>query len=89
MNIGNQDASKARVHFYLSDNGTYGPNDPLLKNTSARRIKAGGSRKLKLTYRFLPGLRASGKFIIAVIDPPSRVQEGDESNNQIVFGPIP
>jgi hypothetical protein len=60
-----------------------------LKNTSARKIKAGGSRKLKLTYRLLPGLSASGKFIIAVIGPTSSVPERDESNNQIVFGPIP
>ncbi len=88
-NVGNRDASRTTIHFYLSDNATYDPNDLLLKNVSAGKIKAGASRELKLTYRFLPGLRASGKFIIAVIDSPVGAPVGDESNNQIVFGPIP
>jgi len=89
MNSGDRDASPARVYFYLSDTAVHDPKDVLLKKVFTGKIKAGGNREMKLIYRFSPGLNASGKFVIAVIDPTALILESDESNNQIVYGPIP
>jgi peptidyl-Asp metalloendopeptidase len=89
MNFGGRDVSTVKVYFYLSGDGVYDSKDPLLKRVIMGKIRAGDSREMKLNYWFPPGSNASGKFVIGVIDPTSLILEGDEFNNQIVYGPIP
>jgi hypothetical protein len=43
----------------------------------------------KLSYTLPSGVTASGKYVIAVLDADDAVQETDENDNVIAFGPIP
>lgn len=36
-----------------------------------------------------PGTTASGQYVIAVLDAANVIAEQDETNNVIVFGPMP
>ena len=49
----------------------------------------GGSKLLKLNYTLPSGQNASGKDVIAVIDPDDTIVETNELNNILVYGPIP
>jgi len=84
-NIGNRDASSSYVEIYLSDGEDY------LKRTSIGKLKVGRYKVLKISINYsLPiGQIASGKYIIAVIDPEDTAVETDEENNVVVYGPIP
>ena len=44
-------------------------------------MKAGMSRVKKGSYSLPPGMRASGKYIMAIIDEENAVREADEGNN--------
>ena len=88
QNIGNQDASSSFVKFYLSNDEKFDAGDISLKQIATGKIKVGGSKAIKLTYSFPLGETASGKYIIAVIDPDNIVKEIDETNNIVVYGPI-
>jgi hypothetical protein len=88
-NIGNKDASSTYVEIFLSDDDTYQEGDSSLKRSSTGKIKAGRSKAIKLSKTFPIGQTASGKYIIAVIDGGGSLAEIDETNNIIVFGPIP
>ena len=88
-NIGNRDVLSSSVRFYLSSDETYNGGDTLLKSLSGGKIKAGRSKIITLSYSFSSGGTASGKYIIGVIDADNTVLETDETNNNIVYGPIP
>jgi hypothetical protein len=88
-NKGNQGSSFTFVDFYLSDDATYDEGDTQLKRSSTGKIKAGRSKVIRLSYNFPKGQNAMDKYIIAVIDPGNLVTETDETNNTIVYGPIP
>jgi hypothetical protein len=90
-NIGNKNAlSAAYVDFYLSDDDTYDEEDVSLnKRVSTGKIKAQKSKVIKLSYSFPVGQTLKGKYIIAVIDKDDLLTEINETNNVIVFGPIP
>jgi hypothetical protein len=49
---------------------------------------SGGTRSIRLRVALPDGIRAGGKYLIAVLDAENAVQEADEGNNVIVFGPI-
>jgi subtilase family serine protease len=53
------------------------------------KIRTGKGKVIRLSYNFPTGQNATGKYIIAVIDKDNTVKEIDETNNIIVFGPIP
>jgi hypothetical protein len=88
-NIGNGDASSTYVKFYLSDNENFDQTDTFLKSFSTGKLKAGKGKNIKPTYNLSTGISASGKYVIAVIDPDNLVDETNESNNVLVYGPIP
>ena len=89
QNTGNQKARSSSVDFYLSDDDQYDEGDTFLKRISTGPIKAGDSTVKKLRYRLPAGESASGKYIMAVIDPEDVVTESDETNNEVAYGPIP
>jgi photosystem II stability/assembly factor-like uncharacterized protein len=89
QNVGNQKARSFTVDFYLSDDDQYEEGDIFLERVSTGRIKAGDSVVKKLRYRLPVGESASGRYIIAVIDPEDVVTELDEVNNEVAYGPIP
>jgi hypothetical protein len=87
--IGNRDAGSTYVDFYLSDDDICQEGDSLLKRSLTGRMKANMSKDIKLIKTLPLGHTATGKYIIAVIDKNNSVSEIDETNNIIVFGPIP
>jgi hypothetical protein len=82
-NAGNQAAPSSSVEIYLSDKQNY------LKRISIPKLKAGGSKLLTLNYTLPSKQNASGKDVIAVIDPDDTIVETNEGNNIVVYGPIP
>ena len=76
-NKGNKAAS-SYVEIYLSDGGAY------LKRTSTGKINAGASKAITISYSLPKGQSASGKRLIAVIDPDDTVVETNEKNNVVV-----
>ena len=88
-NNGGQDAISSSVRFYLSDDDTYNAGDAFLKQISSGTVKVSKSMNKKLSYKLLSGVTASGKYVIAVIDADDAVQETNESDNVIAYGPIP
>jgi len=49
----------------------------------------GKIKKRTLSAQLPAGVSGTGKFIIAVLDADATLSECDESNNTIVFGPLP
>jgi len=83
-NIGNQNAPSSYVEIYLSD------GEDSLKRTSLGKLKVNGKDKiLKINISLPAGQTASGKYIIAVIDPDDAAVETNEKNNVIIYGPFP
>jgi hypothetical protein len=90
LNIGTVDAPSSLVGFYLSDDDKYDESvDTFLKQVTTGKVKAGGSKTKKLSYRLGTGGSASGKHILAVIDASSMVAEIDETNNVAPSPPLP
>jgi streptogramin lyase len=90
QNIGILKAPSSFVRFYLSDNGQYDEGaDTFVKQKATGMIKAGKSKTGAFRCEFSVGETALGKFIIAVMDADNTVSESNESNNFVVFGPIP
>jgi putative Ig domain-containing protein/CARDB protein len=77
------------VRFYLSNDAVVDGSDTLLKEVSVRTLRAGGTRSIRLSVSLSLGTSASGRFVIAVLDANNAVAETSETNNTIVFGPIP
>jgi hypothetical protein len=75
-NRGNQSASNVVVKYYLSSDS----NTPISTST-IRSISAGSSKTTTINYSTKSSPK--GKYLIAVIDPDSRITEIDEGNNQI------
>ena len=88
QNNGNEKASSSYISFYLSNNDLSDAEDMLLKQTSTGKMNVGKNKNKKLKYKFPLDASASGKYIIAVIDADETLQEINESNNHVVFGPV-
>jgi hypothetical protein len=89
VNQGNRDAYYSYVYFYLSDSGVYKETDTAIKGVSVTRVLQRSSTTVRLSYNLPYGKTASGKYLIAVLDKKNSIKETDESNNVVVFGPIP
>jgi hypothetical protein len=89
VNSGGRDAPSSNLKFYLSKDGILHGDETLLKQSAAGRLKPGEKRIKQFSYRLPSKEKASGQYIIAAIDANHTVSETDESNNLIVFGPIP
>ncbi|MGE0827120.1 MAG: PQQ-dependent sugar dehydrogenase [Candidatus Binatia bacterium] len=88
QNTGTDIVSSASVQFYLSTDAMLSADDIFLREVSTGKLKPGRSkkRKLKVTLR---GSTASGQYVVAVLDAANIIAEQNESNNQIVAGPLP
>jgi len=88
-NAGRSTSGKTQVRFFLSPDNTLDAGDTLLKASPLAALRPGTTKKVSLNAKVPAGQSASGKFVIAVLDPLNAVTESDENNNRIVFGPIP
>jgi hypothetical protein len=90
QNIGSLNAPSSFLRFYLSSDHVFDrETDTLLKQVALGSIKSKEHKMRVLGYSFPLGETASGKFIIAIIDDDKTLPEGDETNNEVVFGPLP
>jgi hypothetical protein len=90
QNGGTATASNVVVSFYLSNGSSFDKSSAtFLKNMTIGSIKAATAKSLKLTWNLAAGTSASGKYVIAVIDPNNVISETNKSNNVVVNGPVP
>ncbi len=73
-------AASSYVEIYLSDGVSY------LKRISTGKIKVGGNKLITINYGLPKNQSASGKCLVAVIDPDDTVVETDETNNVVLSG---
>jgi hypothetical protein len=78
-NIGNREAASSYVNIYLSGRA----EDTLINRLSTGKLKAGGSKVLKVNCSLPSGESASGRNLSARIDPEGTVKELDENNNSV------
>jgi subtilase family serine protease len=57
-------------------------------NKETGRLKRGKGKNIPISYNLPLGETASGKYIIVMIDVDNIIVERDETNNNIVYGPI-
>jgi hypothetical protein len=88
QNTGNEDAPTSVVRFYLSNDNIFDGGDSFLKNVSTGKIKVDKSKTKTLSYTFDVGTSLTDKYIITVLDSDNQVTEFDETNNNIVYGPL-
>ena len=88
QNTGNQDALTSVVKYYLSNDNIFDGGDSFLKNVSTGKIKIDKSKIKTLSYSFAAGTSLTGKYIIAVLDSDNQITELDETNNNVVYGPL-
>jgi hypothetical protein len=84
-------ASGSFVRFYLSKTDKLTDQDKAIgEEAPFGIIPPKGSVKLTLRdAKLAKGASASGKYVIAVIDPDDQVKETDKTNNTVVYGPLP
>lgn len=88
QNQGFASASIIRVRFYLSNDAILSPaSDRLLLTTFVARLAPGQARTTFFRARTGPPL--TGQHLIAVIDPDNSIPETNETDNIVVFGPLP
>jgi hypothetical protein len=79
------------VRFYLAKTDKLDDQDKVIGQDEPFGIlPPNGSVSVKLHDAELPaGATASGKYLIAVVDPDDSVEETDYTNNTAVYGPLP
>jgi hypothetical protein len=84
------DKAAGQLRFLLSTDGAYDPGDTVLKQMATGTVKAyGGSVSKRFSLALPTGISASGRYVIAVLDPENAITEADETNNNVIFGPVP
>lgn len=82
-------APESQIAVYVSDTDTLSANAvPAAQFTTGRFRKAGQKRTKSFAVRLPAGTSASGKYVIARLDAGNSVEEVNEANNTLVFGPI-
>jgi hypothetical protein len=70
------------VQLFLSDDAEYNPGvDQLIRSSTIFGLRAGYRQSVSFSYRLPTGQNASGKHVIAVVDPANAVVEKNELNN--------
>lgn len=87
-NAGNKLARTAAVKIVLSRDTVVDRRDIVLLNQRGS-VALGSSRQILFTATPPPVGDCSGWYLIALVDYSGWVRETDETNNRIVFGPIP
>ena len=92
IDIANQGTATSKatvVRWYLSDDANFSPDDVKLGQAKLSSLGAGQHKAVKLKASVAAGGNASGKFLIAVIDPTALVTESDKSNNNVATAAFP
>jgi len=84
-NTGVRRAERSMLRFFLSDDGAT-PATPL-GEVSVPAMRPNRARRVAFRYA-MPGQRADGLFVLAMVDADETVLESSEENNTIPFGPL-
>ncbi len=84
-NTGVRRAERSMLRFFLSDDGTTPAT--ALGEVSVPAMRPNRARRAAFRYA-LPGQRADGLFVLAMVDADDTVLESSEENNTIPFGPL-
>lgn len=88
-NRGNKTANASITKFYLSNDANWDKGDTALWLNRTNYILGLYTRKLNFTLNFPVNVNPSGKYIICRVDDADVVLEVNETNNRIVYGPLP
>jgi hypothetical protein len=88
INPSTQSVPPTVLRFYLSPDSTLDPTDLLLREVGVGALKNGEMQKRRLNVRLPFDVDASGQFVIAFTDAEDVVDETNEANNIVVFGPL-
>jgi hypothetical protein len=88
-NEGFKSVDSAGVRYFLSDDGIYDAGDQFLTKFGTGELAWGKGKGFSFSYKLPVGETATGRYVIAVVDINNKVVELDETNNEIVFGPVP
>ena len=80
---------KFGVALFLSNDGTLDPSDSFLRWYNVKKLNAGQSVTINVSIKLPRGTSASGEFVIALVDAGEATADVDNTNNILVFGPIP
>lgn len=87
-NLGLISVRGAQVQLYLSDDAILSPaSDRLLRAARMPLLVPGQARAIAFRVRTGPIL--TGQFLIAAIDPGNVIPETNETDNIVIFGPLP
>lgn len=87
-NLGNQTAKSFSVEFRLADGPLTTDKYQVISASSFKNLKVGKSTKKSFTLKLPAGVKPTGKYLVAVIDPTNVVVEGNEFNNTMICGPF-
>ncbi len=79
------------VRFYLCNSATFDGSQQVIGRDAAFGV-LGPNASVNVSLqgaKVANPAAASGKYVIAVIDPDNLVPEADETNNQVSYGPLP
>jgi hypothetical protein len=88
QNVGTAVALSSVVKYYCSTDTTFSEDDTFLGQGVIGLLRAQQAVTTSFNITLPAGADVTGKFIIAVIDSTSVVQESNEGNNQAVTGPV-
>jgi len=88
-NLGAGAAGSTATRFYLSDDPSWGSGDQLIGQQLSGGLQAGATEQIRLGVHHPRALMTSGRYVIAVVDAADNQMESDETNNVIVYGPMP
>jgi uncharacterized repeat protein (TIGR01451 family) len=89
VNQGTGTSGACVARLYLSDDASYDASDTLIGEVNIPSLPAGGHKRLTVRFSLPVGSKASGKFLIAVLDANGAVPEANESNNNIASARFP
>jgi hypothetical protein len=88
INPSTQSVPPTVLRIYLSADRILDPGDLLLSEKHVGTLNNGEARTEHLNVHLPEGTSASGKFVIAFADADNVVDEVNEANNIVAFGPI-
>jgi hypothetical protein len=91
-NDGEGPARKSKLEVWLSADDELSEEDLKLGRVNIPELAVAGTLVLDLEFKVKADrdpTTAAGKHLIAVLDAKSAVAESDESNNHVIYGPLP
>jgi hypothetical protein len=83
------DVPTSVLAVYLSNDTLLDSGDLLLKQFKVGKMKAGQAKSKNIKIKLAAGTTASGQYVIALVDADDSTPDADDTNNVVVFGPMP